>query len=119
MNELLISQLESIREDIGNLLVDVKSEAVVSTVSREDIVTALLNWSDDTIDIAAERSTAVIDKHVDGISDGQLQQIAWKMSDILQDAYWEALDEAILRVMGRKWLDAALQSEEESYDIDQ
>jgi hypothetical protein len=49
-----------------------------------------------------------LDQCVDRITDKQLQQIARKMSDILHDAYWEALDEAIRRVMGREWLDAAL-----------
>jgi hypothetical protein len=113
MNELLINQLESIREDIANLLVDVKSEAVVSTVSREDIETALMNW-----DIGVAEYSAASEKYVDRITDEQLQQIARKMSDILQDAYWEALDEAIRRVMGQSWIDAALQRAED-YDIDQ
>jgi hypothetical protein len=116
MNELLIDQLESIREDIANMIVDIKSEAVVSAVSREDIVTVLLNRAEDIDGIVAEHSDA-INRYVDSVSDGQLAQIARKMSYLLQDAYWDALDEAIQRVMGQTWIETALQ--EESYDIDQ
>jgi hypothetical protein len=119
MDKLLIDQLEAIREDIDDFLNDIQSGVIVSTVFREDIVTALLNWSKDVDGIVAKRSAA-IDKHVDSVSYGQLAQIARKMDDILQDAYWDALDEAIQHVMGREWLDAALQGEEDyDYDIDQ
>jgi hypothetical protein len=112
VNELLVERLESIREDIGNLLVDIRSEAVVLTVSREDVAAALRdwNWNDNGEDIVDEQSND-IDKHVDGISDEQLQQIARKMGYILQEAYWDALDEAIQRVMGKAWIDAALYQE--------
>jgi hypothetical protein len=92
---------------IANILADIKSEAVVSTVSREDIMSALLNGSEDFDVVLAARS-GCLDQCVDHITDKQLQQIAQRMGDILHDAYWEALDETIRRVMGREWLDAAL-----------